>query len=425
MTTIRSQSVTLAHLMPAPFVQQVGKALFEADMLSQFVTTLVDRPSAKYLKRLCNLASIFKFDLKKQLSRRALTEIPDSLVTDYPLQEIIRLLVAKFDKDQRLTDIIFHWENTGFDRWVAQYALSDCQAVYAYEYNCLATFEAAKRKNIACIYDIPSPEHDYVENLLCNEQKMYPELDTPYRKYCHARQQVRTQRRRQEWQLADVIITNSEFTKASYAAAGLDVSKVRVVPLGSPPVWTQGLFQKSEEKIVRFLWAGTFSIRKGAHYLLQAWKQLKAFSDKRLDVFGAMGLPAELLQNLPDSIYISGTVPHCELYQHYRRADVLVFPTLCDGFGMVVTEAFAQGLPVITTNRAGAADLVKHGVNGLIIPSGDANALAAALEWCLTHPKELAEMRQAAIETAASWQWSDYRQALIKNIHDGLLKAGY
>jgi glycosyltransferase involved in cell wall biosynthesis len=92
---------------------------------------------------------------------------------------------------------------------------------------------------------------------------------------------------------------------------------------------------------------------------------------------------------------------------------------------MVVTEAFAQGLPVITTDRAGAADLVRHGVNGLIIPAGDRSALLEALDWCITHRKELKAMRQAALDTAASWQWSDYRKALVNNLLDGLKVAGY
>ena len=81
----------------------------------------------------------------------------------------------------------------------------------------------------------------------------------------------------------------------------------------------------------------------------------------------------------PASIRFYSTIPHVELFKQYQKADVLVFPTLCDGFGMVVTEAFAHGLPVITTNRAGAADLVRHGENGLIVPAGDAGALAQAL----------------------------------------------
>src|SRR5262249_37505886 len=160
---------------------------------------------------------------------------------------------------------------------------------------------------------------------------------------------------------------------------------------------------------------GTFSIRKGAHYLLSAWRKL-APKNALLQVFGANNLPSELTSDLPISIKISATIPQSELFGHYRSADVLVFPTLCDGFGMVVTEAFAQGLPVITTNRAGASDLVRHEENGLIVPAGDASALAEALEWCLTHRTELTLMRRAALETAASRQWHDFRRALSRSV---------
>ena len=411
--------------MPTPFVQQVGRALFEAGMLSQFVTTLVERPDAAWSQQLCRLAKQFKFDLEKQLSRRAITEFPLSLVKDDPLQELIRLLVGRVDSDQRLSDMVFHWENTSFDNRVGQ-SLAGSQAVYAYEYNCLATFEAAKQQGIARIYDVPAPEHDFVENLLFDELEELPELKTPYQKYCRNRQESRTQRRRQEWQLADVVIANSEFTKASYAAAGLDVEKVRVVPYGAPPTHPDALATHAIENTpLRCLWAGTFSSRKGAHYLLQAWKQLNAGNRAQLDVFGAMTLPDTLLQNLPDNIQLSGTVPRTELYELYRKADVLVFPTLCDGFGMVVTEAFAHGLPVITTDRAGAADLIQQGVNGLIIPAGDAQALTEALDWCMSHRAELRSMREAALETAARWQWEDYRRALIDSVLDGLKLAGY
>src|SRR5262249_47330293 len=104
---------------------------------------------------------------------------------------------------------------------------------------------------------------------------------------------------------------------------------------------------------------------------------------------------------------------------------VLIFPTLCDGFGLVVTEAFAHGLPVITTSRAGAADFVQHGVNGLVIPAGDVSAIAEALQWCLSHRGKLKAMRRAALETAKRMQWSDFRQALARHVINGLRKAGY
>lgn len=418
-------SVTLAHLMPAPFVQQVGRALYEADLLNQFTTTLVDDPDATWLNSACQLARLFKFDLAHQLSRRAVTEFPSALIKSYPLPEILRLILARIDNDKRPTDMVFHWGLNQFDQWVAKEMLGS-NAVYGYEYGCLATFQAAKRNGMGCIYDVPSPEHDFVENLLEAEFSHFPDIQTPYRRYCRARQESRTERRRQEWQLADVIIANSEFTKASYVAAGVEEHKVRVVPYGAPPVHPEAAASHvATNEPIQFLWAGTFSVRKGAHYLLQAWQQMHASGKAQLKVFGAMGLPDALLSSVPDSIQFSGTIPRSELYQIYRNSDALVFPTLCDGFGMVVTEAFAQGLPVITTNRAGAADLVQDGVNGLIVPAGDAAALADALEWCTNHRAELAAMGQAARETAAGWQWSDYRQTLITHLQDGLKVSGH
>jgi len=95
---------------------------------------------------------------------------------------------------------------------------------------------------------------------------------------------------------------------------------------------------------------------------------------------------------------------------------MLVFPRLCDGFGMVVTEAFSHGLPVITTDRAGAADLVEHGINGFIVPCGDVDALKDILDWCVCHPNEVKVMREAALQTATRWQWDDYRRSLAKHV---------
>ena len=95
--------------------------------------------------------------------------------------------------------------------------------------------------DLARVYEVPSPEHDFVQSLIQREIEQFPELDDGKRKYFFARQPRRTERQQQEWALADVVIANSTFTRDSYAAAGLDVSKVRIVPLGAPPICKAGL----------------------------------------------------------------------------------------------------------------------------------------------------------------------------------------
>jgi glycosyltransferase involved in cell wall biosynthesis len=129
-------------------------------------------------------------------------------------------------------------------------------------------------------------------------------------------------------------------------------------------------------------------------------------------VYGTVTVPPALLSGLPNSIRFNGPVGRDELYRAYRAADLLVFPSLCDGFGMVVTEALSHGLPVLTTRRAGAADRIRSGETGFVISSADAGELAAALDAAISRRTALADMRPAAWKAAASWQWSDYRREL-------------
>jgi glycosyltransferase involved in cell wall biosynthesis len=239
-------------------------------------------------------------------------------------------------------------------------------------------------------------------------------LQTAYHRHTETREEQRTARRRAEWHAADTVVANSEFTKRTYVAAGLDGAKVRVVPYGAPPPAPRDLALAGPPAggPLQLLWAGTFSIRKGAHYLLEAWHKNNLGAHARLRIHGTIALPDRLLTPLPPGIEIGGSIPRDQLMEVYRQSDALVFPTLCDGFGLVVTEAFSRGLPVITTTCAGAADLVQHNSNGLLVPAGDSDALARALAWCLDHRAELRAMREPALATAAAHQWADYRRDL-------------
>lgn len=421
-----AMKIDLAHPGVGPFVQQTAQALFEAGLLANYWTTFADQPRARWRRALVQIASAAGVNIEHELQRRAVREIPPALLRLSPAWEVVRTILTRVGTDPRLVDAVWEREILRFDRGVAKRGLNDVGGIYGYEYSALATFQEAKRRELARIYEVSSPAHGFVQNLIRREIEQYPELDDGKRTYFLARQPRRTQRAMCEWELANVVIANSNFTRDSYAIAGFDVSKVRVIPLGAPPVCANGIEGGSfEHEPIRILWAGNFSVLKGAHYLLSAWSKLAPGTKAVLEIFGANGLPRKLTDDLPASVKLSATIPHAALFDQYRAADVLVFPTLCDGFGLVVTEAFAQGLPVITTARAGAADLVRHGENGLIIPAGDAEALAAALDWCLTHRKELKTMRGAALETAERWQWHDFRQALAGNIVEALRKNDY
>jgi glycosyltransferase involved in cell wall biosynthesis len=409
--------VTLAFPGTAPFAQQAARALYESKMLRRFVTTYHYMPNSWLSRIAAAIGEIGGIDLVRDLKRREITEIPCEIVTSFPLWEMLRVGLDKLKIGPVWVDRVWDCGSHRFDKIVAERELEGANAIYSYEYTCLESFKAAKRRDIVTIIDLPSPDSVFVEKLLADEVVKFPNVKHAHSDYFHQKLGPRLKRRRDELALADVVIVNSEFSAQSYVAAGVSLAKMLIIPLGAPEIATKPTLHENKGPL-KVLWAGTFSVRKGAHYLLRAWRSLNLDGRAELMVFGAVTLPDSLMADLPKSITIKSTIPASELYPNYAKADVLAFPTLADGFGMVVTEAFAHGLPVITTSRAGAADLVRHGKNGLIVEAASTLAIAEAIEWCLSNRAALANMRDEARASAASWQWSDYRRALSKGLYE-------
>jgi glycosyltransferase involved in cell wall biosynthesis len=409
-------SVLVFHPSVASFVQQVAKAFHEVGQLQAFYTTLRNDETSRWQSVACKLAKLAHYDLRTQLRRRTINEIPVELVHGFPMGEVLRLASGPFDRSGRLTDLVWSWSEPSFDRKVARNLPNEINAVYGFEYSSLATFRAARERGLKVIYDLPAPEPHFVQAILNREVTLHPVLATPFHAHTEQREEQRIARRQAERDLADVILCASAFTKKTYVSAGLDPGRIHVVPLGAPPPVTlaQAMAGGNSEGPLRVLWAGTFSVRKGAHYLLEAWRKGKFGKNAILRIHGSITLPDELLHPLPAGVEIGGSIPRDRLMEVYQQSDVLIFPTLCDGFGMVATEAWSRGLPVITTSCAGVADLLVPGRNGLLIEAGGVDGVTTSIEWCLQHRTELQAMREEAIATAARWQWADYRRTLAR-----------
>jgi glycosyltransferase involved in cell wall biosynthesis len=407
-------SVIISHTSVAPFVQQAALALQEAGWLDRFVTTLRYDASSRRQRLACRVAAGVGFDLERQLRRRTVTALPFDRVESLPWSELLRLLVSKLDRDGRVGDLVWSRTEPAFDRAVARRLTSGHRAVYGFEYSSLATFTRAKEIGLHTIYDMPAPEPRFVQQIIDGETARFPVLETAYYHHTAKREESRIARRRAEWAAADLVIAASTFTRDSFAKAGLDVSKVRIVPYGAPPAISADIAGAggSRGDRLELLWAGTFSVRKGAHYLLDAWRRHHLGRHARLRVFGAVTLPDALLNPIPEGVEFGGSIPRDELMAHYQNSDALMFPTLCDGFGMVATEAWSRGLPVLTTRCAGAFDLLRERENGLVFQAADADSLAETVEWCLRNREALRAMRIPSQQTAAGWQWADYRHGL-------------
>ncbi len=101
-------------------------------------------------------------------------------------------------------------------------------------------------------------------------------------------------------------------------------------------------------------------------------------------------------------------VPHGEVSSLMQQCDVFVFPSYFEGFGLVLLEAMACGLPVITTTATAGPDIVTEGQDGWVIEPGDLTSLVEKMTFCLEHPQYVREMGLHARSTAERFTWAAY-----------------
>ena len=157
---------------------------------------------------------------------------------------------------------------------------------------------------------------------------------------------------------------------------------------------------------LRLVFVGQAVERKGLPVLLAAFEALRAHLDVELTIIGAELEQLRPLVGDTAGIRALGRVDDTVKAAELRAADVLVAPSLQgESFGMVLTEAFAAGTPVVASDIAGYRDVVRHGVDGLLVPPGDAVALGERLRALALQPEERARLGVEAARSAQRFAW--------------------
>jgi glycosyltransferase involved in cell wall biosynthesis len=155
----------------------------------------------------------------------------------------------------------------------------------------------------------------------------------------------------------------------------------------------------------RLLCIASIVPRKGHLILIEALAALQALpwsctlvgSAARNPAHAAAVTQAIAAAGLSGRIMLAGELPPANLQEHWLGADLFVLPSFYEGYGMVVTEAIAHGLPVLTTRGGALAETLPPGA-GIVVPPGDAAALTGALEQLLRDSNARATLRTAARE---------------------------
>lgn len=205
---------------------------------------------------------------------------------------------------------------------------------------------------------------------------------------------------KEECHLADRILVNSTWSQNALIETGVPLEKIVVVPLAyKPPPATKNFVRTypsafTRERPMRVLFLGQVILRKGIAELLCA---LNDVIQEPLEVWlvGSTGLSLSIqLRNHPKIKWI-GSVPRSHVQDYYREADIFLFPTHSDGFGLTQLEAQAWRLPVIASSSCGK--VVSNQKNGLILSNISAETIAESLRMCCRQPEYLQQWSDQTI----------------------------
>ncbi|MFT3831383.1 MAG: glycosyltransferase family 4 protein [Opitutaceae bacterium] len=402
--------ILLSHPTGNANVRHAALGLARAGLLAEFRTCLAVDPSATWLRLLPSA-------LAGQLRRRAVPEEIRRLAHSRPLRELVRLGAARGRVAKRLTrhesgafcvDAVYR----DLDRACARRLRSGrFSGVYAYEDGAADTFTAARALGVTTFYDQPIGYWRAARRLLTEEAEREPEWAATI--VGNRDSAAKTARKDEELRLADIVFAATSFTKATLTEHPGFTAPVHVIPYGAPPAAldTPRSPYAAAGQPLRVLYVGSLGQRKGLSYLFAA----AALAGRSIALTVVGTKPAEPCAALDRALAAHRwipSLPHAQVLEQMRASDVLVFPSLFEGFGLVILEAMAQGVPVITTPHTAGPDIIADGEDGFIVPIRDATAIAARLDEMHRDRNRLAALGGAARAKAARFTWSAYETQL-------------
>lgn len=293
--------------------------------------------------------------------------------------------------------------------WIAarQLATGRYDMFHSWSGDCLLSLRAAQKRGIPSILEIPTWHRDRgkVKRVQANGSAEPP---VPWRKRWKNELLLQRDRFLEEYDLADLILVLSEKAADTFRVQGFPEEKLFYLPRGvDVERFTPGV----RPPHFRAVFSGALIERKGVHHLLEAWHRLD-LKEAELWLVGSVHdeMKPFLKKFARKNVKVIGFAQEPEEY--LRQSTVHVFPSQCEGSAKVTYEAAACGLAQITTREAG--DVVEDGVQGIIIPPADVDALAEAIHLLYDHPETVERMGLAARERVVeNFTWDHFRARLL------------
>jgi len=413
--------ILLSHPIGSEFVREALVAFDRAGMLSEFWTAISWNSKSPLNRALPQ-------SLRELFERRSFPESVRNRTHTAPLREAIRLFAgaagfhSRHETGTFSIDAVFR----ELDKKVAAHlhridppsqsagpartygAASNVRAIYAYEDGALESFRVAADRGLHRMYDLPIGYWRVGQKIFTEEKELEPEWAPTLTGTLDSTEKL--SRKDDELRLATRVIVASTFTKKTLSEAQC-TAKIDIVPYGAPAALSNEIAKPSRQ--LKVLFAGSLGQRKGLSYLLKAIEMLKGNAELTLLGRKAATGCAPLESAVKKYRWLP-TLSHAAVLREMHSHDVLVLPSLFEGFGLVILEAMAQGTVAITTEHTAGPDVIESGNDGFIVPIRSAAAIAEKLELLRSDPERLMAMKVAAKAKAQSLEWESYRRRLVK-----------
>ena len=334
--------------------------------------------------------------------------IPDKMISRQWVPEFARLL-SKGDQEKKRHRTDHSYE--ALDKMVSQKLSGlNSQVLHSYEDGCSSSFDRAKQMGMQCSYELPIAHWATVRRLLAEEAERYPEWEPTLESTREPEEKLF--RKEEELRLADRITCPSNFVLDSIPLEIRQKKPCQISPFGSPLCESFDLERSLKSDLLKLLFVGSMSQRKGLADLFEAMTLLHG-EPVSLSVLGQPSMPIEFYRKQFPQFHYYPPCANSKVREIMREHDALVLPSIVEGRALVQQEALSCGLPILVTPNTGGEDLVEEGVTGQIVPIRSPEKLAEAISLMMENRNNRYEIEKLCQKKAREYTWANYAQMII------------
>ena len=388
---------------------RTAEALQQKGYLYRYITTIYDKPWS--LTRI--VKHLLRGDAQKKCASHRTEALPDDMVKQLcEGRSLLRLFLSKVPQVYKHFPRYYDWLHDSFGRSVAEYAIKhEVDAVIMYDTNANECWKILKERapHIKRIMDVTIANRLFMKENYLHDMEQTRDMGLR-EEQAELWNEANCRRYLAEIEDTDEFLVASNVVKRSLRYSGVSEEKMHLAPYGVDVNKFEFIEKKPMQKPLRMVYVGQVCYRKGIHHLL---KVMDRFADGEVQLSLAGSITPPILPLVDQyrertDVRFLGFVTRDRLARLYQESDVFVFPTLGEGYGMVVLEALSCGVPCIVSDLAGGDDAIEDGVNGFRFKAGDDDDLYEKIRWFIDHPDRLPEMSSRSRQSVIHQDWQSY-----------------